>query len=337
MNDYNEFQQAYKTQKNNNSKMYTNGIGFLKSLGVIVGATIILYLIISSFIFTVGEREQVVITQFDEIVRVIVDDINDPTIVAIKNDPQYAGVKIEQGKGMFFKIPFIQQAQHFSNQLLTYDTNAGAVYAKDKKKIIVDNFAQWRISNPVTFMKNIGSVEVAHQRIDDFIFSKMREEIGKIDAHLLVGDKIYVYNMLESVESYVNSQVMPLGIMVMDVRIKRTEYPDETKPSIYEQMRSERQAVATQYRADGQKQARTILAEAQKTATVIEAQAYEIAQNTMGEGDAEASRIYAEAYSVDAEFYEFWKTLQTYKYVLDADTTIMIDPESQFAKYIYGD
>ena len=101
-------------------------------------------------------------------------------------------------------------------------------------------------------------------------------------------------------------------------------------------MRSEREAVASKYRADGQKAARTIRAEAKNRATVIEAQAYEQAQKLMGEGDAEALRIYAEAYNVDPEFYAFWKTLQTYKQVIDEDTTIIISPDSVFAKYIYG-
>jgi membrane protease subunit HflC len=128
-----------------------------------------------------------------------------------------------------------------------------------------------------------------------------------------------------------------MGITIMDVRIKRTEYPDATKPSIYEQMRSERQAVATQYRADGQKQARTITAEAQRKATVIEAQAYEQAQKIRGEGDAEALQIYAEAYNTDPEFFSFWETLKTYSSVIDEDTTIIIDSDSPFAEYLFGE
>lgn len=333
----NEFQQAYKAQKKQYNKPGNEKLThFILSFFAAVAGIILLLIIVNSLMFTVGEREQVVVTQFDKIVRVIVDDVNDPSIKALKEDPRFEGITVEQGKGLFFKVPLIQKAEHFSNQLLTYETSAEEVFTKDKKTILLDNNAQWKIINPATFVVNIGNATSANQRIDEFIYSKMREEIGKIDAHMLVADKDYVNQMLQSVVEYVNSQLNPLGIRVMDIRIKRTEYPDATKPSIYEQMRSERQAVASKYRADGQKEARTVRSEAQKNATVIEAQAYEEAQKTKGEGDAEALRIYAEAYNVDPEFYEFWKTLQTYKYVIDEDTTIVIDPDSAFAKFIYN-
>jgi membrane protease subunit HflC len=332
-----EFQQQFKEQSKKKIKVNTDNAGaFVKSAGFIILSVLVVIILISSFTFTVGEREQVVVTQFDKIIRVIVDDMNDPSIQALKSSPRFADTRIQQGKGLFFKLPFMQKDEHFSNQLLTYDTSAEEVFTKDKKTIILDNFAQWTIENPASFMVNIGSRESAHQRIDEFIYSRMREEIGKIDAHTLIADKNYLLSMLESVEEYVNSQLQPLGVKVMDIRIKRTEFPDETKPSIYDQMRSERMAVASKYRADGQKQARTIRAEAKMKATVIEAQAYEQAQKLKGEGDAEALRIYAEAYNVDPEFYEFWKTLQTYGKVIDEDTTIMISPDSQFAKYIYS-
>lgn len=334
-NETYEFQQQYKTQKKKNDSGNDTIIGLLKSLGFLVAGIILVIIIANSFMFTVGEREQVVITQFDKIVKIIVDDVNDPSIVALKDNPRFADTVITQGKGLHFKLPFIQKVERFSNQLLTFDTSAEEVFTKDKKTILLDNFAQWTITNPATFMLNLAGKEGAHQRIDEFIYSKMREEIGKIDAHVLIADKNYMMQMLENVEQYVNSQLEPMGIKVLDIRIKRTEFPDETKPSIYDQMRSERQAVATKYRADGQKAARTLRAEAEKNATVIEAQAYEQAQKLMGEGDAAALKIYAEAYNVDPEFYEFWKTLQTYREVIDEDTTIMISPDSVFAKYIY--
>ena len=337
MQDINfEYGKQYRAQKKVN--LNTGKLkDFLKNLGLVVLFIIALVFLIRSFVFTVGEREQVVITQFDKIVRMIVDDINEPSIQALKNDPRFSNIKIQEGKGLFFKVPFIQSVRRFTNQLLTFDTEAEEVFTRDKKIILLDNFAQWRIVNPVSFMVNIGgNRETAHLRIDEFLYSKMREEIGKIDAHTLIADKDYVMNMLENVEDHINSQLEPLGIKIMDIRIKRTEFPDETKPSIYEQMRSERQAVATEYRAQGQKQARTIQSEAERNATIIEAQAYEEAQKIMGEGDAEALKIYAEAYNVDPEFYEFWKTLQTYKSVIDEDTTIIISPDSPFAKYIFG-
>ena len=336
MDNFSSFQQQYKNQQKQNIPINFDKInGILKSAGVIAALIIVVLIILSSFTFTVNETEQAAVTQFDKIVRIIVDDINDPSIQALKDDPRFANIKIQQGKGLFFKIPFIQSVKHFSNKLITYDTSAEEVTTLDKKTIFIDNFAQWKISNPATFMVNIGTQGAAHQRIDEVIYSKMREEIGKIDAHILIADKDYMFTMLNNVENYVNDQLESYGVKIVDIRIKRTEFPDATKPSIYEQMRSEREAVATKYRADGQKEARKIRAEANNRATVIEAQAYEQAQKLMGEGDAEALKIYAEAYNVDPEFYGFWKTLQTYKEVIDEDTTIIISPDSVFAKYIY--
>lgn len=337
MDNIKDFKEQYKNQKKQNSNFNSANINsLLKGLAVTIIGIIVLFILVSSFTFTVTETQQAVVTQFDRIVSIIVDDINDPSIQALREDPRYANIKIQQGKGLFFKVPFIQKVKHFTNMLNTYDTSAEEVTTLDKKTIFIDNFAQWRISNPATFMVNIGTQGAAHQRIDEVIYSKMREEIGRIDAHVLIADKDYMFSMLKNVEDFVNGQLQNYGVEIVDIRIKRTEFPDETKPSIYEQMRSERVAVATKYRADGQKMARTIRAEANNKATVIEAQAYEQAQKLMGEGDAEASKIYAEAYNIDPEFYELWKTLQTYREVIDEDTTIIISPDSPFAKFIYG-
>ncbi len=330
-----EFKEQYKKQANVSGGMPKGVKKLITAVAVLAALALIVVIVLSTFAFTVGEREQVVVTEFDRIVRLIVDDADNKTMTALKNNPRYAGVKIQTGKGLFFKKPFVQTDVHFTNMLLTYDTVAEEVFTKDKKKILLDNNAQWRIDNPALFMGSIGTKSSAHQRIDEYIYSRMREEIGKIEAKQLVADKVYVENMLFSVRDYINSQMEQYGITVVDIRIKRTEYPDETKPSIYQQMRSEREAVATQYRADGQKEARRILAEANKNATIIEAQAYELAEKTKGEGDGEALKIYAEAYNTDAEFYAFWRSLQAYKKIIDKDTTIFISPNSELAKYLF--
>lgn len=309
--------------------------GFIKIVIFTLGGLFVLLLLYNSFTFTVDEREQVVITQFDKIVRVIVDDASDPSYSKLKEDKNFRSVKISEGKGLFFKLPFIQRTKSFSNKLLTYDTPPEEVFTLDKKNIVLDNYAQWKIYNPILFMQNMESISMAHQRIDENIYSKLREEIGKIEASKLVTDKDYIEEMLNRVKDYVNNQLESSGIKIADIRIKRTEYPEDTYQNIFEQMRSERQAVATEYRSEGLKEAQSIRSGAEKEATIIEAKAYEEAQKIRGEGDAEALKIYAEAYNKDPEFYAFWQTLQTYKDVIDEDTTIIISPNSEFAKYIY--
>lgn len=309
---------------------------FIKAICIILGGFIALLILFNAFTFTVDEREQVVITQFDKIIRIIVDNKNDPSYDMLRQDKNFKNIKIQQGKGLFFKVPIIQKTKSFTNMLLTYDSPPEEVFTLDKKTIVLDNYAQWEITNPVLFMQNLGSITVAHQRIDENIYSKIREEIGRVNATKLVTDKDYVEEMLSRVKDFVNSQMEPAGIKVEDIRIKRTEYPEATYQNIFEQMRSERQAVATEYRSEGLKEAQRIRSEAEKQATIIEAQAYEQAQKLRGEGDAQALRIYAEAYNKDPEFYAFWQTLQTYKDVIDKDTTIIISPDSEFARYIYS-
>lgn len=308
----------------------------IKNVLYITVGIILFFILFNSFTFTVDEREQVIVTQFDKIVRAVVDDKTDPSYDIMKDDERFKGIKIEEKKGLCFKLPFIQKTRSYTNKLLTYDTDPEEVFTLDKKTIVLDNYAEWRIVNPILFMQNLGSTSLAHQRIDEYIYSRLREEIGRIEASKLVNDKDYVSEMLLRVKDFVNDKLEAQGIKIVDVRIKRTEYPEATYQNIFEQMRSEREAVATEYRSEGMKEAQRIRSEAEKEATIIEAQAYEQAQKIRGEGDAEALKIYAEAYNRDPEFYQFWKTLQTYEEVIDADTTIIISPDSDLAKYIYG-
>jgi len=308
----------------------------IKNVLYITVGIILFFILFNSFTFTVDEREQVIVTQFDKIVRAVVDDKTDPSYDIMKDDERFKGIKIEEKKGLCFKLPFIQKTRSYTNKLLTYDTDPEEVFTLDKKTIVLDNYAEWRIVNPILFMQNLGSTSLAHQRIDEYIYSRLREEIGRIEASKLVNDKDYVSEMLLRVKDFVNDKLEAQGIKIVDVRIKRTEYPEATYQNIFEQMRSEREAVATEYRSEGMKEAQRIRSEAEKEATIIEAQAYEQAQKIRGEGDAEALKIYAEAYNRDPEFYQFWKTLQTYEEVIDADTTIIISPDSDLARYIYG-
>ena len=144
--------------------------GFFKTIAFIIGGFVALLIIFNLFTFRVDEREQVIITQFDKIIRVIADDASDPSYVALRQDKNYKNIKIQEGKGMFFKLPFIQKTKAFSNQLLTYDTPPEEVFTLDKKTIVLDNFAQWEIVNPVLFMQNMGNPSSANKHFDENIY-----------------------------------------------------------------------------------------------------------------------------------------------------------------------
>lgn len=307
----------------------------LKYIGGFIVIIILLNIFISSFIFTVDEREQVVVKQFNEIVKIVVDKKDDEFIRQIESSGKFKGVKIIEGKGIFFKLPFVQSVESYSNMLLTYDTNAREVITLDKKKLVLDNFAQWRISNPALFSISLGNINKAHTRIDDILYSKLNEEIGKVDAHVVISDKVKVAEMLKRVIETSNQQFINYGIKVVDIRIKRTDLPEENYENIFNRMKTERDRAAKTYRSEGKEEAQKIRSSSDKEATVIEAKAYEEAEQIKGQGDAEALKIYADAYNQDPEFYAFWRTLQVYRKTLKEGTVMVIEPDSEIAKYLF--
>lgn len=307
-----------------------------KPVGILVAVIILTVIAFNSFTFTVDEREQVVVRQFNEVVKIVVDKSTEELESAIRSHGQLRDVDILEGKGIFFKIPFIQSTESFTDMLLTYDTDSREVTTRDKKKLVLNNFAQWKIANPALFAISLKNIRSAHTRIDDIVYSKLNEEIGRVDAHVVISDKDYVMEMLGRVAEGSNEQLDDYGVRVIDIRIKRTDLPEENYNNIFNRMKTERERAAKKYRSEGKEEALKIRSNAEKEATIIEAQAYEKAEKLKGEGDAQALKIYAEAYNKDPEFYEFWRTLQVYKKTLKDKTKIVIDPDSEFAKYLFG-
>jgi membrane protease subunit HflC len=303
---------------------------------VTVAAAAVIVFGFSLCTFEVGMTEQAVVTRFGQVVRAIVPEKTDAIVQAIQSDPRLQGVSISEGHGLFFKTPFIESVDKYLANLLIYDTDAREVTTKDKKKMTLDNYSEWRIENPALFAMSMKTEGNAHTRLDDIMYSKLNEELGKIEAHVLIADKAYVAGMLESVTERTNAEIAQYGMEVIDIRIKRTDLPAENSQNIYDRMKTERERQAKQYRSEGQEEAQKITSGADRQAAVIEAEAYAEAEKTKGEGDAEAASIYAKAYNRDPEFYEFYRTLQTYKEALGTNTKIVIDPDSDFAKYLFG-
>jgi membrane protease subunit HflC len=310
-----------------------------RALNLLLIAGVCLIVLVVAFnlcTFQVGMTEQAVVTRFGQVVKAIVPEKTPAIAQAIAQDPRLRGVTVMEGHGLFFKTPFIESVDKYLSNLLTYDTEPREVTTKDKKKLILDNFSQWRIQNPALFAISMKTEGNAHTRLDDIMYSKLNEEFGKVEAHVLIADKQYVLDMLQSVTERTNAEIAQYGMEVVDIRIKRTDLPTENSKNIYDRMKTERERQAKQYRSEGQEEAQKIRSYAERQAAVIEAEAYASAEQTKGEGDAEAARIYAEAYNRDPEFYEFYRTLQAYKEALKDNTKIVIDPKSDFARYLFG-
>ena len=302
---------------------------------IIVFAIVFVGIIVFNLLtFRVYMTEHAVVTRFGNIHKAIVSDAS--AMANIKDNPRFADIDIVEGNGLFFKIPFIDKVDYFNDRMLTYDVEAREVTTRDKKKVILDNYAQWRIADPVLFRVTIRTEAAAYVRLEDIIYSQLNQHIGKIDAEVLISDKNQVSSMLKDIVRLANNEVKAYGIEILDVRIKRTDLPQENNANIFNRMRTERERMAMQYRSEGQEEAQKIRSNADREATIIEAQAYAEAEKIRGEGEADALRIYAEAYNQDPEFYEFYRTLQTYRKTLQNNTTLVIDSDSDFAKFLFG-
>lgn len=304
---------------------------------IMLGILIIIGLaIVGECFYVVEETDHIIKTRFNKIIEVNTNNLSDENLNKMIESPVYNDVKITNGAGLKFKFPFVDKVETYDNRLITYDTAEREVITLDQKKIILDNNAQWRITDPYKFKLTMGSITAANRRIEDLMYSKINEKVGKTYASDLISNKEYIESMLLDIDQELNVIVEEFGITIADVRIKRTDLPEENSENIYNRMRTERQQIATQYRSEGREEATKIMAQADMEARVLVAEAYAEAEQIKGEGEAEAASIYNDAYNQDPEFFEFYMSLQTYQKSLGSNSTIVISPDSQFAKYIYS-
>ncbi len=230
--------------------------------------------------------------------------------------------------GLHFKIPFLQNVMKFDYRILEYDAPAAEIITKDKKTLVVDNYARWRIKDPLVFYKTVRTISRGVSRLEDIVYSELRVALGGHDLIEIVSFKRD--EIMEKVTKNVRKELLPYGIEVIDVRIKRTDLPQENLNAIFARMRSERQKQAKQYRSEGYEIAAKIRAEAEKERTIILAEARKKAEIIMGEGEAEATKIYVKAFKQNPEFYSFWRTLKAYELGLEKNTTFILTPKNKF-------
>lgn len=236
------------------------------------------------------------------------------------------------GPGLHIKIPIIQQVIFFDNRLLDYNATPFEILSADKKNIKVDNYAKWRIADPLKFYESVRDIGGALARLGDTIDSEIRTELGRY-AMIDILSKPRS-ELLEAVRKRCNEWAQNYGIDVIDVRIKRIDLPPENQQAVFARMRAERDRQAKKYRSEGQQEALGIRAAADRERTIILADAYRKAQAIKGQGDAEAARIYAEAFGQDPEFFELIRTLEASRKALDDKTIMVISPEYEFLQFL---
>jgi len=301
------------------------GLGIAFAALVVVGAAS----------YTVGEAEQVIITQFGE-----------PTGEAITD------------AGLHFKVPFIQEIHSFDKRFLEWDGSPNQVPTRDKRFIWVDTYARWRIVDPLRFFQRLQDERGAQSRLDDILDGETRNAVARYDLIELVRnsnrspddipDEIVEEELeviLENIEKgrdqvsreileVAASRTADLGIELLDLRIKRINYVEEVQQDVFARMIAERQRSAEQYRSEGQGEAARIQGERERDLQRIQSEAYETAEILRGEADAQAADIYAAAYGQDADFYSFTKSLETYEAIIDTGTTVIMGTDSELLRYL---
>jgi len=259
-------------------------------------------------LFIVDETKQAIVLQFGKPIRAI-------------SEP-----------GLNWKIPFIQNVVFFEDRLLVYDAAPTEIITKDKKTLIVDNYARWKIIDPLKFLQTVRDLNGAQARLDDIIYSELRVDLGLFDMSEIVSERRE--GIMKRVTEISNEKAKIYGIEIVDVRIKRVDLPPENEKFIFDRMRAERERIAKQYRAEGQEESAKIIAETEREKTVILAEAYKTAQILKGEGEAESVKIYAESFNQDPEFYKFYRTLEAYRLTFKDKTTVLLSTDSEFLKYL---
>lgn len=277
-------------------------------------ALLILLVVASSSLFIVRQGEQALVLRFGAVA-----DPDNPV-----KEP-----------GLHVKKPFIEDVVRYDARLLDVDPPAEQVILSDQKRIVVDTYARFRISNPLLFYQAVRTEEGARARIREIVNNSLRQVLGNVSLpSVLSAEREQV---MHEIQQQVSETAKSLGVTVVDVRIRRADLPPETSQAIYRRMESERQREAAEARAQGYERAQQIRASADRERTILLAEAQRQAQILRGQGDAEANKAYAEAFSADPAFFAFYRSLTAYHQALgDGNTTYVLSPDSDFFKFFHS-
>ncbi|MDI3307596.1 MAG: protease modulator HflC [Acetobacteraceae bacterium] len=281
----------------------------MNRLIILGGVVLVLFLAAVSSLFAVQQTQQVLITQFGEPIRMV-------------REP-----------GLHWKLPFIQTVISFDRRLLDYDTPGQEVILGDQRRIVVDTFTRYQITDPLRFYQTVGATETGIRlRLQPIVSSTLRNVLGSEQLlSVLSADRARI---MGEIRKKVDDEAKNFGIHVVDVRIRRADLPEENTQAILSRMQSERERVAREQRAEGAEQAQRIRAAAERERTVLLAEAQANADILRGQGEQTAIRIFAEAFQQDPDFFQFWRTMQAWREAFsEGDARLLLSPDSEFFKY----
>ena len=268
----------------------------------------ILLVVISQTLFIVPERQQALVLR-----------LGDP-------------VRIYPEPGLKWKLPLIENIKSFDSRVLDADPPPEEIILADQKRLVIDTFARYRISDILLFHKTLNTESQAVTRLSNLINSQVRSRLGNVPLSDILSERRA--EIMTNISQSVNREAQRFGIEIVDVRIGRADLPEQTSQAIYARMRSEREQEAAEFRAQGQELAQQITARADRERTVLISEARKNSEIIRGEGDQQAIKIYADAYSVDPDFYAFYRSLAAYKKSLDGEnSTLVLSPDSEFFRF----
>ncbi len=241
-------------------------------------------------------------------------------------------VRVVREPGLYWKIPFIQNVVYFDRRMLDQDTQPKEILTRDKQQLVVDNYTRWRIIDPLQFVRTVRDENGAQSRLDDIVYSNLRETLGRHTLREIVSEKRQ--ELLDQVTKRSDEKAREYGIEVVDVRVKRVDLPEKNELNVFNRMRTERERLAKKFRAEGDEEARKIRSGSDKEVQILMADARQKSEVIRGEGDAQAVAIFADAYGRDAEFYQFVRTLEAYRNTLGEGTTAILSPDSEFFRLL---
>ena len=290
-------------------------------------------LLLDQATYTVSETEQVIITQFG-------DPVGDPVT----------------SPGLHFKVPFIQRVNVFDNRFLEWDGNPNQVPTRDRRFILVDTYARWRITDPLLFFQRLRDERGAQSRLDDILDGETRNAVARhnlielvrstnrneADVQIESEEEAVILEPLDQGRQEITREILEtaagrtadLGIELLDLRLKRINYVAEVQQDVFARMIAERQRVAEEFRSEGQGEAARLDGERERELSQIQSEAYRIAEELRGKADATATAVYAEAYNRDADFYAFTKSMETYEETMDGETVFILDTDSDLLRFL---
>lgn len=282
-------------------------------ISIIVGALVLVILAAGS-LFIVKENEYKVVLKFGEAVR------------------------IHENPGIKLKIPFIETVSTLPKYQKVSDSQPTTIMTKDKKPIIVDNYTVWRINNSRSFLQTLKTVTTAESRIGDAVYNTVRRKLSEIDYGSIISEDSSRGNLNDDITKEVSDIVarQNYGIEVIDVRIKRTDLPEENKESVYKRMISDRESIAAGYLSEGDEESKKITSNADRQAQELIAQAEADSKKIIAEGEQEAARIYNDAYGKDPEFYKLYRTLESYVTTFQGEPVILLPIDSPYTRILLG-